>query len=269
MDLTVVPGSGPGGRITREDVLSAAGTGSPAGTERPTSPGSEERIPVRGVRRLIAQKMTRSWTEIPHVTTFHTADATHVEALRRELSETSGTRVSALSVVVRAFVEVCRSHPLLNASFDSEAAEIVVRGSYHVGIATDTDRGLLVPVARDADRKGITELAAEIAALVDAARNGTAGPEQLTGSTVTVSNVGTYGSAFGTPIINHPEAAILALGRIEPRAAVVDGEVAARPEVTLSLSFDHRVLDGADADRAMTALREILESPFRLGALPR
>lgn len=280
VDLKVVPGSGPDGRITREDVLKAAGSGSAgsvggggasaigavSGSAAP-APGAEERIPVRGVRRLIAQKMSRSWSEIPHVTTFHTADATHVEALRRELS--GRTKVSALAIVVRALVEVCRSHPLLNSSFDQDAGEIVLKGSYHVGIATDTDRGLLVPVVRDADHKGIAELAAEIAALVDTARSGTAGPELLTGSTITVTNVGTYGSAFGTPIINHPEAAILALGRVEQRALVVDGEVAARAAVTLSLSFDHRIIDGADADRAMTALREILESPFRLGALPR
>jgi pyruvate/2-oxoglutarate dehydrogenase complex dihydrolipoamide acyltransferase (E2) component len=282
VDLTVVPGSGPDGRITREDVLKAAGSGSGASAERggpseeggaglsaAPAAGAEERIPVRGVRRLIAQKMSRSWSEIPHVTTFHTADATHVEALRRELSEASGTKVSALAIVVRALVEVCRSHPLLNSSFDADAGEIVLKGSYHVGIATDTDRGLLVPVVRDTDHKGIVELADQIAGLVEAARSGTAGPDQLTGSTITVTNVGTYGSAFGTPIINHPEAAILALGRVEPRALVVDGEVTARPAVTLSLSFDHRVIDGADADRAMTALREIVESPFRLGALPR
>jgi len=158
---------------------------------------------------------------------------------------------------------------VLNASLDQEAGEIVLHTECHMGIAADTDRGLMVPVVRDAHAKGITQLAREIAEVVEAARSGRARPDQLTGSTITVSNVGTFGSSYGTPIINAPEVAILALGRIEPGPVVVDGRVEARPSVTLSLSFDHRVLDGADADRAMTDLRGILESPFRLGALPR
>jgi pyruvate dehydrogenase E2 component (dihydrolipoamide acetyltransferase) len=166
-------------------------------------------------------------------------------------------------------VEVCREHPKLNASFDRDAGEIVLRDAYHVGIAADTERGLMVPVVRDVDRKGIVEVAREIAAVVEAARSGTASPEQLTGSTITVTNFGVFGSDAGTPIINHPEAAILGTGRIALRAVVTDGRVEARPTMTLALSFDHRVLDGADADRAMTDLTAILESPFRLGALPR
>lgn len=276
VDLAAITGTGPEGRITREDV---SGSGAGAGSLRRGGPttgkaaavpeGQERREPVRGVRRMIAEKMSRSWREIPHVTTFHTLDATHVDALRRELSAESGTRISALAVVVRALVEVCREHPLLNSSFDPDTNELVLKGSYHVGIATDTERGLMVPVVRDVDGKGLAQLAEEIAQVVMAARTGKAGPDQLTGSTITVSNVGTFGSSFGTPIINYPEAAILALGRIEQRPVVLDGVVDARPAVTLSLSFDHRILDGADADRAMTSLKEILESPFRLGALPR
>jgi pyruvate/2-oxoglutarate dehydrogenase complex dihydrolipoamide acyltransferase (E2) component len=292
IELSSVTGSGPDGRITREDVEKAAvmavggraeaspkgapaPTESPAGTARadrpPAAPehGREERVAVRGVRRLIAQKMTRSWQEIPHVTTFHSVDATHVEALRRELVEESGTRVSALSVIVRALVDVCVAHPALNASFDQDAGEIVLKGSYHVGVAADSDRGLLVPVVRDVDAKGIVQVAREMADVVEAARSGRATPEQLTGSTITVTNFGVFGSEAGTPIINHPEAAILGTGRIAERAVAVDGGLEARPTMTLALSFDHRVLDGADADRAMTDLRVILESPFRLGALPR
>jgi pyruvate/2-oxoglutarate dehydrogenase complex dihydrolipoamide acyltransferase (E2) component len=136
-------------------------------------------------------------------------------------------------------------------------------------VATDTERGLLVPVVHDADRLGIVELAERIREVVEAARAASATPEQLTGSTVTITNVGTFGAEFGTPIINHPESAILALGLIEPRAVVVEGTVVVRPVSTLSLSFDHRVLDGAEAGRALAALRDLLESPFRLGALPR
>ncbi|MGH2765076.1 MAG: dihydrolipoamide acetyltransferase family protein [Actinomycetota bacterium] len=273
VDLTTVGGTGPGERITREDVLKAVETSAaePAGVAAVSAgpPGRDERIPVRGARRVIAQKMTRSWQEIPHVTSLHTVDATHVDALRRELSGDSGDRVSALAVIVRGLVEVCKEHPTLNSSFDSEAGEIVLRRSYHVGVAADTERGLMVPVVRDVDRKGIVQVAREIAEIVEAARGGTATPEQLTGSTITVSNYGVFGSEAGTPIINHPEAAILGVGRIGPKALVVEGKVEARTAVTLALSFDHRVMDGADADRAMTALRELLESPFRLGGLPR
>jgi pyruvate/2-oxoglutarate dehydrogenase complex dihydrolipoamide acyltransferase (E2) component len=293
VDLASLRGTGPDGRVTRDDVLKAA-TGAVPGIRAEASPegaplatggeaeagagasagaaperGREERVAVRGVRRLIAQKMTRAWREIPHVTTFHTVDATHVEALRRELTEESGTKVSALSVVVRALAEVCRRHPKLNASFDPDAGEIVLKGSYHVGIAADSERGLLVPVVRDVDMKGIIRVARELAEVVEAARAGRATPDQLTGSTITVTNFGVFGSEAGTPIINHPEAAILGTGRIADRAVVIGGRVEVRPTLTLALSFDHRVLDGADADRAMTELTRLLESPFRLGALPR
>jgi pyruvate dehydrogenase E2 component (dihydrolipoamide acetyltransferase) len=203
------------------------------------------------------------------VTTFRTVDASHVDALRAELSAEAGRRISPLAIVVRALVQVCGKHPKLNSWYDDQADEIVLVGPRHVGIATDTDKGLLVPVVRDAEQKGILTLADEIAELVKAAREGRATPEQLTGSTITVTNVGSFGSEYGTPIVNFPEAAILALGVVGPRALVVDGQVEARPAVTLSLTFDHRLLDGADAGRALTALQELLESPFRLGALPR
>jgi pyruvate/2-oxoglutarate dehydrogenase complex dihydrolipoamide acyltransferase (E2) component len=139
----------------------------------------------------------------------------------------------------------------------------------HVGIATDTERGLLVPVVREAGRKGILAIAAEIGSLSQSARKGTITPDQMAGGTITVTNVGTFGSEFGTPIINFPQSAIVAVGVIEPRALVVDGEVAARPAMTLSLSFDHRLLDGAEAGRALRDLGQFLESPFRLGSLPR
>lgn len=285
VDLASIAGTGPDGRVTRDDVLKAAvetsaspsvARGAPSGEASVQAPSAgaasdaaTQRVAVRGVRRLIAQKMTRSWREIPHVTTFHTVDATHLEALRRELTEESGTKVSALSVIVRGLVEVCRSHPKLNSSFDEEAGEIVLRGSHHVGIAADTERGLMVPVVRDVDRKGIVQVAREMATVVEAARGGTATPEQLTGSTITVSNFGMFGSDAGTPIINHPEAAILGTGRIAERPVVIDGRIEVRRTMTLALSFDHRVLDGADADRAVSELRALLESPFRLGALPR
>ena len=278
IDLSALSGTGSGGRVTREDVMKAA-SAVPVGGDVVELPGTGdrreaagealERIPVKGTRRLIAEKMARSAREIPHVTTFLTVDATHVQAFRAELSAETGERVSPLPVVIRAVVEVCKRHPKLNSTFDADRSEIVLHGRHHIGIATDTEHGLLVPVVRDAGDKGILEISREIARLTEAARTGKAKPNELIGSTITVTNVGTFGAEYGTPIINHPEAAILALGVVEPRALVVDGRVEARPAATLSLSFDHRVLDGAEAGRALRALADVLESPFRLGALPR
>ncbi|MGH2739179.1 MAG: dihydrolipoamide acetyltransferase family protein [Actinomycetota bacterium] len=273
VDLAGLVGTGPGGRITREDVQKVAASGETAPVVEAqvasAAAGEGERIPVRGVRRLIAQKMSRAWAEVPHVTTFHMADATHVDALRKELTEHSGTKVTALPVIARALVEVCREHPKLNSSWDEAAGEILLKREYHVGIATDTEEGLIVTVVRDTGEKGIITLAKEIVDLVETARARRATPEQLTGSTITITNVGTFGSEFGTPIVNFPEAAILAVGAIKPRALVLEGSIEARLAVTLSLSFDHRIIDGAEADRAMSALRELLESPERLAALPR
>lgn len=279
VDLAAIPGSGPDGRVTRADVEAAAGPAPQARGPRPTPApptpqplavhSGDERISVRGVRRLTAEKMSRSAAQIPHVTTFLSIDATWIEALRAELEAEFGHRVTALPVIVRAFVEVLKEFRALNASFDAAASEIVLRAAVNVGIATETERGLLVPVVRNADTLGITALAQEIGRLVEAARAGKATPEELVGGTVTVTNVGSFGAESGTPIINHPESSILAVGVIEPRALVVEGAVEARPATTLSLSFDHRVLDGAEAGRAMKELGALLESPFRLGALPR
>jgi 2-oxoisovalerate dehydrogenase E2 component (dihydrolipoyl transacylase) len=269
VDLAAVDGSGPNGRVTREDVERAAASAT-AGPRPTWADGTDvERIPVRGIRRLVAEKMVRSVREIPHVTTFLTVDCTQLAAFREELELRNGRRVSPVAVFVRALVEVIGRHPLLNASFDGAASEIVVHRDVHVGVATDTERGLMVPVVRDAAAKGILAIADETARLSKAAREGSIAPADMGGSTITVSNVGTFGAEFGTPIINHPESAILATGVIEPRALVVDGEVVARPAMTLSLSFDHRLLDGAQAGRALRDLANLLESPFELGRLPR
>jgi 2-oxoisovalerate dehydrogenase E2 component (dihydrolipoyl transacylase) len=268
VDLASVAGSGPGGRVTREDVLGAA-QGQEGAVPAAPEAGEVQRIQVKGTRRLIAEKMARAAREVPQVTTFLTVDATALQAFREELSGESGRRITPLPIVVRALVEMCKEHPKLNSSFDPERREILVYRRYHVGIATDTEQGLLVPVVREADKLGIVAISEEIARLTEAARAGKAAPQDMVGGTITVTNVGTFGAESGTPIVNHPEAAILALGVIEPRALVVSGEVQARPAVTMSLSFDHRVLDGAEAGRAMKALKALLESPFRLGALPR
>lgn len=260
VDLATVAGSGPGGRITREDVVAAS--------VLPAAPGAEERIAVRGVRRLVAEKMARSAAEIPHVTTFLSVDMTEALTARDEVQEHApDVKVTPLAVVARAFVETCKAHPHLNASWDAASGEIVLRRSYHLGVATDTERGLIVPVVRDADHKDVASMAREIARLSSAAREGTATPEELTGGTVTISNVGSFGAEYGTPIINLPESSILALGVIERRPVVREGEIVVRPVATMSLSFDHRILDGAEAGRALLDLKRLLEDPERVRSL--
>jgi len=272
IDLASVEGTGPNGRVTREDVVRR----SPEEAEEAPAPlravptiVAGRRIPVRGTRRLIAERMTRSAREIPHVTVFNTVDCHWLQLFREELARDEGQKVSPLPIVVRALIELCRLHPLLNSTFAPEEPAIVLHDRIHVGVATDTEQGLVVPVVHGAEEMGILELHREIGRLAEAARAGRSKPEDMVGSTITVSNVGSFGSQSGTPIINHPEAAILALGVIEPRALVVDGKVEPRPATTLSLSFDHRVMDGAEAGRALKALGDLLESPFKLGSLPR
>ncbi len=256
VDVAAVTGTGPGGRITREDVERAAGeTTATVGADLET-----EEIPVSRIRATIAENLTRA-ARIPQVTTFRTVDCTELEAFRRELG------LSPLPVVVRALAEVCKAHPTLNAGWTAEA--ILVHRRINVGVATDTERGLLVPVVRDAGSLGIGAVAAEIARLAGAARGGSITAKDMVGGTITVTNTGSYGSEFGTPIINLGEGAILALGVIKPRALVVDGEVVARPACTLSLSFDHRLMDGATAGRALGDLVDLLEHRERLEALPR
>ncbi len=256
VDLDATPGTGPGGRITREDVERAA-------KGEPEAEADVEVAPISMIRRTIAENLTRAVRQIPHVTTFRTLDCTALEAFRKELG------VSALPVVVRALAEICKEHRALNASYMGDRGQIWLHRRVHVGIATDTERGLLVPVVRDATEGTIGHIAAEIERLAAAARDGSIRIQELNGGTITVTNTGSYGSEFGTPIINPPQSAILGLGVIEARALVVDGQVVARPACTLSLSFDHRLLDGATAGRAFGDLVSLLESRERLEALPR
>ncbi|HSL11256.1 MAG TPA: dihydrolipoamide acetyltransferase family protein [Actinomycetota bacterium] len=254
VDLRVIDGTGPGGRITADDVHAAA--------DRPSA-GAEDavtRVPVTATRRAIAENLERQWS-IPQVTTFRTVDCTELEAFRGEVE------ASSLAVVVSALASIVPSHPLINAAWGGDA--ILLSSDVHVGLAADTERGLVVPVLRDAGPRGIAGVAAEIRRLADGARAGALRPGELDGATVAVSNTGSYGSEAGTPILSPGTAVTLAFGVIAPRALVVDGEVRARPAATISLTFDHRVLDGAAAGRALTDLVHLLQSPTRLRDLPR
>jgi pyruvate/2-oxoglutarate dehydrogenase complex dihydrolipoamide acyltransferase (E2) component len=279
VELSGIAGSGPEGRVTHEDVERAAGLG-PAGAEEGMAAPAEERAgaralwtvmmptdadvrPISMIRRTIAENLTRVVREVPQVTTFRTLDCTALEAFRTEAG------LSPLPIVVRALADVCTVHRSLNASYMAEQGEIWLHRRVHVGIATDTERGLLVPVVRDVGDRSIGQIAAEIERLASAARDGSIRIEEMTGGTITVTNTGSYGSEFGTPIINRAQAAILGLGSIAPRALVVDGQVVARPACILSLTFDHRLLDGATAGRGFGDLVTILGSRERLEALPR
>ncbi len=277
VDLAVVEGTGRDGRVTREDVDRAL-TPAPAPAAAAALPLSlphdrgEERLPVRGTRKQIAAAMVGSAFSIPHVTEFLTVDATALMALRERLRrlpevETGEVRLTPLAIIAKALCVALRRFPLMNSSWDEAAGEIVVKGWVNLGIATDTPTGLLVPNVKDADLLGVLALASEIRRLAELGRERKLAPADLTRGTITITNVGGYGVEGGTPIINRPECAILATGLIAPRPWVVDGTLAVRQLMTASVSFDHRIVDGAYAARFLVHLRDLLEEPALIGML--
>jgi pyruvate dehydrogenase E2 component (dihydrolipoamide acetyltransferase) len=260
VELAGLAGSGPGGRITDTDVRAAVGAGSDPVEARAAE---FEVRPITPTRRAIAERLTASVEQIPHVTTFRTLDATALTAFRETLG------ISPLPIVVRALATVCERHPILHASWHGDLGEIHVPRRCDVAVAIDTERGLLAPVVRDVGARGIGEIDTEIRRLAEAARDASLPGADLTGGTITLSNTGSYGSESGTPIITPGQGAIVALGVIRDTALVVDGKVLARQACTLSLSFDHRLMDGADAGRALTDLVDLLGSTEKLEDLPR
>jgi pyruvate dehydrogenase E2 component (dihydrolipoamide acetyltransferase) len=247
VDLSSLAGTGPGGRVTEGDVkrFSAMSGGQIQGR------GPERRVPLRGVRRLIAQHLTTSHREVPAVTVVEECDFT-------ALSESRGER-SYLPHLMAAVVAGLQEFPELNATLDGE--EIVFWERYDLGLAVQTDEGLVVPVLRAADAKSLDELEEEARRLADGARAGTLAPEELRGSTFTVTSAGKLGGLFATPLVNHPEVAILGLHRIGPRPAVVDGALAIRQIGWLACTFDHRVVDGARASAFLLSVIARLEAP--------
>src|SRR5512141_925191 len=250
LELGAVRGSGPGGRITEEDVRRATGQKMPAGI--PAESSSEERIPFKGRRRMIARKMVAAKTRVPHALLVDEADLTGLLAERAKLRETGerdGVRITILPFIMKAVAGALQRHPALNASLDEDREEIVLKKRVDVGMAVDTEDGLVVPVVRNADAKSVIELAREIERRSAAAREGTLAPGDLAGGTFTISSVGSIGGLFSYPIINVPEAAILAAHKIVTRPVVRDGEIVPREMMYLSLSFDHRIVDGGEATR--------------------
>ena len=266
VDIGGVAGTGPGGRVTEDDVRKAAGPGAAAPAARaPKGPHPrEERVPFRGRRRMAARKMVLSKSTIPHALLVDEADATNLLALRaamRELAEKERVRITPLALVVRAVAAALRNHPAINASLDEERGEVVLKTHYDIGMAVDAEDGLIVPVIRDAGEMTLVALAREIERLAEGARAGTLAPSDLTGSTFTVTSIGSIGGLFSYPVINVPEAAILGVHKIVKRPVVREGEIAVRDMVYLSLSFDHRLIDGGTATRFMNDVIGRVEAP--------
>lgn len=242
-----------------ESVSSSAG-----GEESATSAAAGERVPYRGVRRTIGQQMERSKFTIPHVTTVDEVDVTELVALRERLAEPAadrGTKLTYLSFAVKAVGTALQEFPYINASLDTENEEIVLKDSYNVGIATESEDGLRVPVVDDVDKKGLRQVAEDVACVTRKAQEGTITRDEMQGGTFTISNIGPYGGEHGTPIINHPEVAIIAIGRVKEKPRVVDGDIVPRDVLHLSMSFDHRIVDGAMATQFLNRIKEQLETP--------
>ncbi|MBC7224567.1 MAG: 2-oxo acid dehydrogenase subunit E2 [Anaerolineae bacterium] len=266
LDLAGIAPSGADGRVVEADVLREAAAiirGRAAAPAAPPGPaGVARRVPLAGVRGITAQRMAESARATARVTLFREVDASRLVELR-ELFQAQGLRVSYNDILVRVCAVALREHPEANARLGEGEVELLDR--VHIGLAVDTERGLLVPVIRDADRLSIPEIAARSAVLIEAARAGRSHPDDLTGGTFTITNLGMLGVEGFTPVINLPECCILGVGRIVRKPVALEGDqVAVRPMLTLSLAFDHRVIDGAPAARFLARIAELVENPLRL-----
>lgn len=296
IDLEQVTPSNPGGRITIEDVRAYAerakapsispvspapaaelgeveqivSQATPAITQRaeqPVTPAQDERQPLTGLRKRIAEHMERSWRTIPHATAFDEVDGGALAALRealKPLAEERGVRLTYIPLFVKLLIPLLKEFPIFNAILDEERREIIYKRSYHIGVATATPEGLLVPVLRNADRLTLLEIASNLERLIEGAKKRTLSLPELSGSTFTLNNVGSFGGSSGTPIINHPEVAILGVGRLQDKAVVQQGVVIVRPMIPLALSFDHRLIDGAMAGAFLARFKELVENPQQL-----
>jgi pyruvate dehydrogenase E2 component (dihydrolipoamide acetyltransferase) len=267
IDLRGLAGTGPEGLILRADVERAvAELGSPAAAPRlaPVAVQEQEgaeRVPLRGVRGAVAEKLARSRREIPDATCWVDADATELLAARAAMNASGRRHVSVAALLARVVTAALARHPDLNATVDVERSEVVRLPAVHLGFAAQTDRGLVVPVVRDAHTLSTEALSAEMARLTEAARSGTLTPAELTGGTFTLNNYGVFGVDGSTPIINHPEAAMLGVGRIAAKPWVHGGDLAVRQVVQLSLTFDHRVCDGGTAGGFLRMVADCVEQP--------
>jgi len=280
IDLNTVKGTGRGGRITASDVEKAgsgsaatnsASTTAPTSTSAPAAPtftpvavdasGTSERIPFRGVRKKIAESLSRSVNTAVHFTVMDKADVTQLDIVRKQQSAASGENISFLPFIVQAVCRALRKYPKLNAVVDDAAGEILIKGVINMGIAVDTEHGLMVPNIANADQMPILKLAREISSIAEQCRNRTIPLERLKGGTFTISNVGSYGGAFATPILNYPEVGILAVGRARETVMAKKGAIYVGKQMSLSMSCDHRVVDGVVATQLVSEVSQLLGNP--------
>jgi len=281
VDIHDVKGAGPGGRISEDDVkahakslvtAAAAGTPRSAAFSEPELPdfakwGKIERVSMRGVRRKTAQHLWEAWTTIPHVTQQDKADITELEQLRARFApraQEAGGKMTVTAIALKVVASALKVFPQFNASIDLGKEEIIYKQYINVGVAVDTDRGLLVPVIRDVDKKNIVELAAELTQMSKKAKEKKLAPEDMAGGTFTITNLGGIGGTGFSPIVNFPEVAILGLSRSSMEPVWLNGKFEPRLVLPLSLSYDHRLIDGADAARFLRWIAEAFEQPFLL-----
>ncbi len=284
VDITKVKGTGPGGRISEDD-LKRGEEKKPAAEGKPRAPesadekpaaaqaesgsdkwGPVESVPMSKVRKLTAERLSEAW-KAPHVTQHDKADITEMEKLRKQYGKEvaeAGGKLTMTSIILKIIASALKTFPQFNASVDMENNRIIYKKYYNIGVAVDTDRGLLVPVIRDADRKNIEELSVELSVLSEKARTKKITVEELQGGTFTISNLGGIGGTYFTPVLNAPEVAILGVSRAAVEAVYMDGQFQPRLMLPLSLSYDHRLIDGADAARFVRWIAEALEEPFKL-----
>jgi pyruvate dehydrogenase E2 component (dihydrolipoamide acetyltransferase) len=281
VDLQKVPGTGPGGRVTRDDVLAVvrranqatrgAAASAPAADVQQDAWGPVRIEKMSKIRKTIAAKMHESWTTVPRVTNFDDADVTELEHIRQSSKDdyaAKGIKLTSLPFVIKSVAMALRDHPAVNAAIDTEHEQIIYKQYIHIGIAVDTERGLVVPALRNADRLSIPEIARQLAAVADNVRSGSFSLEDLRGGTFTISNLGAIGGTYSTPIVNIPEVAILLVGRARSLPVVRNDQILVRLMMPLSLSYDHRLVDGATAARFLNDVIGYLEAPSRLLLAP-
>jgi 2-oxoisovalerate dehydrogenase E2 component (dihydrolipoyl transacylase) len=272
LDLNTIVGTGPEGRVMHEDLdraLSGDDGGAPPRIAAPLTRASTEgkAVPVRGVRRRIAARLSEAWSTIPHITYVDDVDVTELERLRAELntrSDERAVRLTILPFLARAMAAAIADQPGINAHYDHGSETLTTYDAVHIGIATQTDEGLRVPVVRHCEGRGVWDLATEIGRVTSAARTGSATHDELTGSTITITSLGALGGVATTPIINPPEVAIIGVNKIETRPVWRDGSFQPRKMMNLSSSFDHRMVDGWDAATYVAAIKRLLETPALL-----
>jgi pyruvate dehydrogenase E2 component (dihydrolipoamide acetyltransferase) len=289
VDIRLVQGSGKNGRVVKADIdafvnggqVAVAAVEAPKAADQPVAEAApvaevpkaqpipageypETREKMSGIRKAIAKAMVNSKQTAPHVTLMDEVDVTELVAHRKKFKDVAaekGIKLTYLPYVVKALTSALREYPMLNTSLDDATQEVVHKHYFNIGIAADTDKGLLVPVVKDADRKSIFAISAEINELATKAREGRLAPNEMKGASCTITNIGSAGGQWFTPVINHPEVAILGIGRIAEKPVVKNGEIVAAPVLALSLSFDHRLIDGATAQKALNQIKRLLNDP--------